>query len=164
MGCNCHRFRIHIHVSRIIFYDSSSVRPGCRAVWRLEYCSYCNDDQYICARIRYCLLLPIGSQSFGLIPIIFHLALGPLFLGPLSEIYGRAIVLQSANIFFLSMSLYLLSDLKHPEVLPKVWNIACGFAQNTGMFLAFRFLAGLGGSAPLSVRVVASFSLETWLN
>lgn len=28
-------------------------------------------------------------------------AVGPLFLGPLSELYGRSIVLQLANLFFL---------------------------------------------------------------
>jgi MFS family permease len=32
-----------------------------------------------------------------------------------------------------------------------VWNIACGFAQSKNMLIAFRFLAGLGGSAPLSI-------------
>lgn len=37
-------------------------------------------------------------------------------------------------------------NLFHP-----VWNFACGFARNTPEFLIFRFLAGLGGSAPLSV-------------
>lgn len=31
------------------------------------------------------------------------------------------------------------------------WNIACGFAQNESQLLAFRFLAGLGGSAALAV-------------
>ncbi|EDR04270.1 MFS polyamine transporter [Laccaria bicolor S238N-H82] len=60
-------------------------------------------------------------------------AVGPLFLGPMSEIYGRSRVLQLANLFFLA------------------WNIACGFAQNKSQLIAFRFLAGLGGSAPLSV-------------
>ncbi|PSS22698.1 hypothetical protein PHLCEN_2v2995 [Hermanssonia centrifuga] len=60
-------------------------------------------------------------------------AVGPLVLGPLSEIYGRSRVLQIANLFFL------------------VWNLACGFAQTKSQLIAFRFLAGLGGSAPLSV-------------
>lgn len=32
-----------------------------------------------------------------------------------------------------------------------VWNLVCGFAQNESQLLAFRFLAGLGGSAPLAV-------------
>lgn len=32
------------------------------------------------------------------------------------------------------------------------WNLGCGFAQNEAQLIAFRFLAGLGGSAPLSVR------------
>lgn len=40
-----------------------------------------------------------------------------------------------------------------------VWNIACGFAQNTPELLVFRFLAGLGGSAPLSVRLSFCFIL-----
>ncbi|KAF8154426.1 MFS polyamine transporter [Crassisporium funariophilum] len=60
-------------------------------------------------------------------------AVGPLFLGPLSEIYGRSRVLQFSNLFYLA------------------WNLACGFAQNQSQLIAFRFLAGLGGSAPLSV-------------
>jgi len=33
------------------------------------------------------------------------------------------------------------------------WNICCGLAQTESQLLAFRFLAGLGGSAPLSVRL-----------
>ncbi|EIM84122.1 MFS polyamine transporter [Stereum hirsutum FP-91666 SS1] len=60
-------------------------------------------------------------------------AVGPLFLGPLSEIYGRSRVIQAANIFYLA------------------WNLGCGFAQNKNQLIAFRFMAGLGGSAPLSV-------------
>ena len=32
-----------------------------------------------------------------------------------------------------------------------VWNIACGFASSKNMLIAFRFLAGLGGSAPQSI-------------
>ncbi|KAF7791140.1 hypothetical protein EIP86_002151 [Pleurotus ostreatoroseus] len=60
-------------------------------------------------------------------------AFGPLFLGPLSEIYGRSRVLQLANMWYFA------------------WNLGCGFAQNKGQLIAFRFLAGLGGSAPLSI-------------
>lgn len=60
-------------------------------------------------------------------------AFGPLFLGPLSEIYGRVIVLQLANLFFL------------------IFNIACGVSRTAAQMIVFRFLAGLGGSAPLAV-------------
>ncbi|MCJ1274476.1 hypothetical protein MMC21_002272 [Puttea exsequens] len=60
-------------------------------------------------------------------------AIGPLFLGPLSEIYGRVIVLQIANLFYL------------------VFNIACGASKKKGEMIAFRFLSGLGGSAPLAL-------------
>ena len=66
---------------------------------------------------------------------IFILAygVGPLFLGPLSETFGRVPVLQLANLFFL------------------VFNLVCGFAQTGAQMLAFRFFSGLGGSAPLSI-------------
>lgn len=60
-------------------------------------------------------------------------AVGPLFLGPLSEIYGRSKVTQVSNMFFF------------------VWNLGCGFAQTKTQLLIFRFLAGLGGSTPLAV-------------
>ncbi|KAJ7105054.1 MFS polyamine transporter [Mycena crocata] len=92
------------------------------------------------------MIAPASSQvaeKFGihddvtvaLITSIFVLAyaVGPLILGPLSEIFGRNRVIQGANLWYL------------------VWNLGCGFAANTGQLLAFRFLAGLGGSAPLAV-------------
>ncbi|KKK14522.1 MFS multidrug transporter, partial [Aspergillus ochraceoroseus] len=60
-------------------------------------------------------------------------AVGPLFLGPLSEIYGRVIVLQLSNLFYL------------------VFNIACGVSRTKVQMIVFRFLAGLGGSAPLAI-------------
>lgn len=74
----------------------------------------------------------VESQLMMSIFILAY-AIGPLFLGPLSEIYGRVIVLQLANLFFL------------------VFNIACGVCQSKGQMIAFRFLSGLGGSAPLAV-------------
>lgn len=67
-------------------------------------------------------------------------AIGPLFLGPLSEIYGRVLVLQLSNLFYLA------------------WNLGCGFAQTSGQLMAFRFLSGLGGSAPLAIGGVSRFS------
>lgn len=67
---------------------------------------------------------------------ILAYAVGPLFLAPLSETYGRAIVLQGSNLFYL------------------VFNIACGVSQSTGQLIAFRFLSGLGASVPLAVSQV----------
>ncbi|KAI4191612.1 MAG: hypothetical protein LQ346_004712 [Caloplaca aetnensis] len=60
-------------------------------------------------------------------------AVGPLFLGPLSEIYGRVPVLQLANLFYL------------------IFNSAAGGCRTKGEMIAFRFLSGLGGSAPLAI-------------
>jgi multidrug resistance protein len=64
---------------------------------------------------------------------ILAYAIGPLVLGPLSEIYGRARVMQCANLFYM------------------VWNFACGWAYTIPEIMIFRFLAGLGGSAPLAI-------------
>lgn len=53
--------------------------------------------------------------------------------GPLSEVYGRVRVMQSANMIFL------------------ICNIVCGFAKTKGQMMAFRFLSGIGGSAAQAV-------------
>lgn len=60
-------------------------------------------------------------------------AVGPLLLGPASEIYGRKPVLTLSNLWYL------------------VFNIACGLARSRDQMIAFRFLAGVGGSGPLAV-------------
>ncbi|KAK3052441.1 hypothetical protein LTS18_012287, partial [Coniosporium uncinatum] len=73
------------------------------------------------------------EQALVLSIFVLAYAIGPLFLGPLSEVYGRVIVLQVSNLWFLA------------------WNLGCGFAQTKGQLLAFRFLSGLGGSAPLAL-------------
>lgn len=62
-------------------------------------------------------------------------AAGPFVLAPLSEMYGRIVVLQSANLVFL------------------LFNTVCGFSTSKEQMLAFRFLSGLGGSAPQAVRM-----------
>lgn len=80
--------------------------------------------------------LGISSQfelQLGLSAFILAFAFGPLFLGPLSEIFGRRIVLQVSNLFYL------------------LFNLACGLSTNIGEIIAFRFLSGLGGSAPLGI-------------
>ncbi|KAJ1716677.1 MFS multidrug transporter [Aspergillus flavus] len=60
-------------------------------------------------------------------------AIGPLLLGPLSETIGRSPVLLASNVFYLARTL------------------GCGLARNKAELIAFIFLAGVGGSAPLAV-------------
>jgi MFS family permease len=97
--------------------------------------------------------LPTIAQEFGipagfkeqLIMSIFLLgyAQGPFVLAPLSEVFGRAPVMQIANLFYL------------------FFNTACGFAKNGNQMLAFRFLAGLGGAAPQAVSSVSLHRLRS---
>ncbi|KAJ3719190.1 MFS polyamine transporter [Lentinula raphanica] len=79
-----------------------------------------------------------SNVVLDMITSIFVLGFGTLsqlriFMGPLSELYGRSRVVQLGNAFFL------------------VWNFACGFAQNQTQIIIFRFFAGIGGSAPLTI-------------
>ncbi|KNG80928.1 MFS multidrug transporter [Aspergillus nomiae NRRL 13137] len=64
---------------------------------------------------------------------ILAYAIGPLFCGPASEVYGRVRLLQISNLWYLA------------------WNLGCGFAQTPAQFFVFRFLAGIGGSAPVAL-------------
>ncbi len=60
-------------------------------------------------------------------------ALGPLFVAPLSELYGRLILYHTCNTLFFAFT------------------IGCALSTNIGMFLAFRFISGCVASAPLTI-------------
>ncbi|KAF1961049.1 MFS general substrate transporter [Byssothecium circinans] len=56
-------------------------------------------------------------------------AFGPILIGPLSEIFGREVILHTTSIWFL------------------VWNAVCGFAHTKEVLIAARFMAGFGASS-----------------
>jgi len=64
---------------------------------------------------------------------LLSFALGPLFVAPLSEMYGRTWVLHISNLVFV------------------VFTIACAVAPTTASLIVFRFFAGLAGAAPLCI-------------
>jgi hypothetical protein len=70
---------------------------------------------------------------------VLAFAVGLLLLAPTFEVFGRTRVLHCANVFFL------------------LFNIAAGFSTTAGQMIAFRFLSGIGGSAPMAVSTSASF-------
>jgi hypothetical protein len=71
----------------------------------------------------------VGSLSVTIYLIGY--VVGPLFLAPLSEIYGRKPVLGIANFFFC------------------VWQIGCALAPSMPALIVFRLLAGIGGAGCL---------------
>lgn len=73
------------------------------------------------------------DQALTLSIFLLAYAVGPLFLGPLSEVYGRVPVLQLFNLLYL------------------FFNLGCGLARSRAQMIVFRFLAGLGGSVSLAV-------------
>jgi MFS family permease len=71
--------------------------------------------------------------SLTLSIFLLSFAIGPLFLAPLSEIYGRNKILHIANICSIGFSL------------------GCAFAPDTSSLIGLRFLAGFSGSAPIAI-------------
>ncbi|KAK0848829.1 hypothetical protein LTS02_013873, partial [Friedmanniomyces endolithicus] len=71
--------------------------------------------------------------TLGLTTFVCGLGLGPIFLSPLSEFYGRRII------YLVAFGMYL------------IWLIPCAVAQNAATMLVVRFFDGLAGSAFLSV-------------
>ena len=72
-------------------------------------------------------------SAFTVSIFVMGYAVGPLFLSPLSEIYGRRPVLGCANAFF------------------TLWQIGCALAPNISTLIVFRFFAGIGGSGCLTI-------------
>jgi len=66
----------------------------------------------VCIRIRH---FPQALSFHALAPII---AFGPLFLGPLSEVYGRSPVIQLSNMWYLSMRFTCLRMITNDTFLP----------------------------------------------
>ncbi|KAJ5297871.1 hypothetical protein N7508_008120 [Penicillium antarcticum] len=71
--------------------------------------------------------------SFSVSIYLLGYTFGPLLLAPLSEVYGRRIVLSGANWFFV------------------VWQIGCALAQNIETLIVCRLFAGMGGSGCLTL-------------
>ncbi|KIW17886.1 hypothetical protein PV08_05081 [Exophiala spinifera] len=71
--------------------------------------------------------------SFIVSIYVLGYALGPLFLAPMSEVYGRLPVYHACNFLFV------------------IWTLACALAPNIGGILVFRLLAGVAGSCPITI-------------
>ncbi|KAI1329581.1 major facilitator superfamily domain-containing protein [Xylariaceae sp. FL0255] len=95
--------------------SSSLVAPGLNKI---------GEDLHITSDVEKNLTLSIFILAY---------AVGPLFWGPLSEVYGRVPVLQLVNLIYF------------------VFNLGCGFAKTPAQLITFRFLSGLGGSAPQAI-------------
>lgn len=64
---------------------------------------------------------------------VLGFAVGPIFLAPLSELYGRLVIYHACNMVYTGFT------------------IGCAFSTNVAMFLVFRFLCGMAASGPMSI-------------
>ncbi|TVY32983.1 Efflux pump [Lachnellula subtilissima] len=74
----------------------------------------------------------VELASFVVSVYVLGFAVGPMFLAPLSEIYGRLPVYHTCNVGFVAFT------------------VACALSTNLKMLIGFRFVAGCFGSAPLT--------------
>jgi MFS family permease len=84
------------------------------------------------------IMLHFQSTNYDLAVLVVSInilgyAVGPLFLSPLSEIYGRASIYHITNAFFV------------------ITAIACALAPSLGSLIGFRFLNGIAASVPAAV-------------
>lgn len=78
----------------------------------------------------------ITSKTTGTLMISIYVlgyAVGPLFLAPLSEMFGRVPVINASNLFF------------------NAFILGCSFAPNMPSLIIMRLLAGIGGSAIMTI-------------
>lgn len=73
----------------------------------------------------------VGAMTVSI--YLLGYVVGPMFLAPFSEIYGRRPVLTAANVFFC------------------FWQIGCALAPNVEALIVFRFFSGVGGSGCLTL-------------
>ncbi|KAF2806393.1 MFS general substrate transporter [Mytilinidion resinicola] len=71
--------------------------------------------------------------SFVVSAFVLGYCFGPLFLGPASELYGRAPIYHMCNISF------------------AVFCVGCAVSNSLGLLIAFRFLAGMFGGCPITI-------------
>ena len=77
-----------------------------------------------------------SSETIGSFVVSIYVlgyAIGPLVIAPLSEVYGRIPVYHVNNVLF------------------TIWTLACALAPGIGSLLAFRLLAGIAGSCPITI-------------
>lgn len=91
-------------------FASSILSPGIQAVDK----EFGNDNT------------TVGAMTVSI--YLLGYTIGPLFLAPLSEIYGRKPILGLSNIFFCA------------------WQIGCALAPNIESLIVFRFFSGVGGA------------------
>lgn len=73
----------------------------------------------------------VGAMTVSI--YLLGYVIGPMFLAPLSEIYGRRPIITATNIFFCC------------------WQIGCALAPSIEALIVFRFFSGVGGSGCLTL-------------
>ncbi|KAL6714512.1 hypothetical protein ACLMJK_007937 [Lecanora helva] len=125
--------------------DNDPMNPRCmsnRRKWMIVFivsagstCVTCTSSMYTSTYAQFTNEFHVSRvvATLGLSLFVMGLGISPMFLGPLSEFYGRR------PIYIVSFTFFL------------IWLIPCAVAQNIATELVARFVDGMAGSAFLSV-------------
>ncbi|WEW56375.1 hypothetical protein PRK78_001818 [Emydomyces testavorans] len=78
----------------------------------------------------------ISSHTVSTLAITLYvlgIAIGPMFMSPLSEVYGRLPVYHAANVIFIAFM------------------VGSALSKNIGQFMVFRFISGCAGGTPMAL-------------
>ena len=98
VGCDCHRLCVHVHQPRLVLDDRTRKRPARAGLRHHKLSHHRSHDVHLRTRVWY-VNVALSHRKTRVAHKL--LAFGPLFLGPLSEIFGRSRVLQIANLWYL---------------------------------------------------------------
>ena len=74
-----------------------------------------------------------STATLAMTVYVLSFGIGPLLFSPLSEVYDRVVIYRTCIVIFM------------------VLTIACAFSSGVEMLIAFRFLAGCFGAAPVGI-------------
>lgn len=132
---NSMRWRIVGIVSALSFLSPLSSTLIAPAVDQIELdLGYSSDILSTMAVVAFVLCAGVLLPSKSGIDLLHSgYAVGPIFISPISEVFGRSPVYHSANICWI------------------VLTIIAARSVNIGMLIAFRFLTGLCGAVPMTL-------------
>lgn len=140
MGCDACGLFVRIHIASLVFGSSTSPNIDCLRLSDHEQRGDAASIFDICLGVRFRPSVSRPAERDLWVRWLHSFTFRLIHTDSPGDWSRRVPVLQLSNLFFL------------------VWNTACGFSKTKEQMIVFRFLSGLGGSAPLAV----SSPYQTW--
>jgi len=149
---------LHFPEPRIICHDCSSHAQYRSRISYNKPRRDRSDSLHICTRIRHVVTIPLAT--FSLTRSEISSVWAALVRPPIRNLREGTSVTDHER--------HIPRQVERKNILPgtrthsrSAFNLGCGFAQDKTQLTALRFMAGLGGGAPLAVRILSPDFLST---